>query len=66
MKGLKRFLISFFGLAAIVPWGFTVETPSLIWGLPGWALYSLITTFAYAALIAVLIQIHWKTDEPGR
>ena len=42
-----------------VPWWFAGTTGSTLLGMPGWAFYGLVTTIAYACLVAWIMAKKW-------
>jgi len=52
------FSLSIIALLFTVPWW--TNSPTLIYGFPAWAFYSLLATIAYSFIIAILLHVHWS------
>lgn len=46
-------------LQPLVPWWFSGYTASGFWGIPSWALYSIIATVVYAMILAWMLGRYW-------
>lgn len=50
-------------LQPLVPWWFSGYTAAGFWGIPSWALYSILATVVYAIIIAWLLGRYWDEQE---
>ncbi len=46
-------------LQPLVPWWFSGYTAAGFWGIPSWALYSILATVVYAAVMAWMLGRYW-------
>lgn len=59
-------IANFVFLALTAPWIFlAMGEDAVVFGLPLWAVYTIVASAAYAVFIAVSISRMWRTDEEG-
>ena len=61
MYKAKVFIIVFTTLVLTVPWWFFNKSDA-IFGLPSWALYSIITAIVFSVVLSAVIQIYWPKE----
>jgi hypothetical protein len=59
MRRVVIFLLPFVALVATVPWWFGSDDGSRLFGLPGWAVYSLAASAVFAVVLATLLGRYW-------
>lgn len=62
-EGVRRIVIlilPLLALVATVPWWFGSDDGSRLFGLPGWAVYSLVAAAAFAVVLATLLGRCWE------
>ena len=60
------YTLSVLALFVTVPWWFFKASTFTIFGFPAWAFYVMTATVVYSFVIAVLLQIHWKTGHRNK
>jgi len=60
MKKSHLFIFSIFILFLSVPWIFYKPSAMVLFGMPIWAVYSLVITFLYAGIIFYFIGKYWQ------
>ena len=65
MKKNKIYLLIVAILFLSVPWVFFESNQKIVFGLPIWAIYSLIITIVFAIVIAIIFEKKWDSFAGG-
>ncbi len=60
---IKTLLFALLFLVLTVPWWFTGGDSPGLFGLPGWAVFAVAMSFAYACAVSWHLRAQWKRDE---
>ena len=60
---IRSLLLALLFLVLTVPWWFSGGDAPAVFGLPGWAAFAVVMSFAYACAISWQLRAQWRKED---